>query len=74
MKKKKVYNKAYDMVCAACGARADGNYSTHRDGHGIGPQVMLCDGCGSGNKPTWGDMWKQIRYRHMEGFEMTYVK
>lgn len=47
-------------VCAFCGGAAAGNYGIHRDGFGVGPEVDLCDGCGSGLKPTCEEIWDLI--------------
>lgn len=38
--------------CAACDNEAGTTYGIHRDGFGEGPEVMLCDDCGSGFLPT----------------------
>ena len=47
--------------CANCGKDpTEGNYSIHRDGFGIGPEVPLCDGCGSGELPTCREIWDNI--------------
>lgn len=46
--------------CAYCGAPAQGNYSIHRDGFGVGPEVPLCDCCGSSDEPTCSDIWDKI--------------
>jgi hypothetical protein len=57
-------------VCAACGAPAQGNYSIHRDGFCDGPEVPLCNGCGSEETPTLPQIWAAIARRrkaHAEG-------
>lgn len=46
--------------CAYCGGPAEGNYSIHRDGFCIGPEVPLCDRCGSRQYPTCGEIWNRI--------------
>lgn len=46
--------------CAYCGKPAEGNYSIHRDGFGVGPEVDLCDACGSTAEPTCQDIWMRI--------------
>ena len=43
-----------------CGAPAQGNYGIHRDGFGAGPEVDLCDGCGSKPEPTCEEIWRRI--------------
>lgn len=47
--------------CAYCGRVAEGKYSVHRDGFGEGPEVPLCNRCGSGKKPTLGEIWAVTR-------------
>ena len=57
-------------ACVFCDMPAQGNYSIHRDGFGVGPEVELCDDCGSGPSPTCGEIWDEIavpssaRYAH----------
>lgn len=46
--------------CAFCGKPAEGNYAVHRDGFGVGPEVDLCDACGSGQEPTLAEIWDRI--------------
>jgi len=46
--------------CAFCGGPAQGQYSIHRDGFGVGPEVDLCDGCGSEPEPTCEVIWDRI--------------
>lgn len=46
--------------CAYCGAFAEGTYSVHRDGFGVGPEVDLCNDCGSGDSPTLAAIWAHI--------------
>lgn len=48
-------------LCAYCGQPAEGNYSIHRDGFGVGPQVPLCDGHGGGDLPTCEQIWEKLR-------------
>ena len=48
------------VTCAYCEQAAEGNYAIHRDGFGIGPEVDLCDACGSGIEPTCADIWDHI--------------
>ena len=43
------------LTCAYCGGGAQGNYAVHRDGMDVGPEVELCDACGSGTEPTLAD-------------------
>jgi hypothetical protein len=47
-------------TCSFCGAPAEGNYSIHRDGFGVGPEVDLCDGCGGAELPSCPEIWDRI--------------
>lgn len=47
-------------ACAFCEQPAEGNYSIHRDGFGEGPEIALCDGCGSKTEPTLEEIWARI--------------
>jgi uncharacterized protein with FMN-binding domain len=49
--------------CAYCLEKADGNYSIHRDGFGVGPEVALCDKHGSRPSPTCEEIWYVIARR-----------
>jgi len=46
--------------CRYCGEPAEGNFSIHRDGFGVGPEVPLCDACGGHEEPSAFDIWEQI--------------
>lgn len=46
--------------CAFCGKPAEGNCAIHRDGFGVGPEVDLCDACGSYETPTCDEIWERI--------------
>ena len=46
--------------CAYCGKAALGNYSIHRDGFGMGPEVDLCDHCGGNPEPQEAQIWAKI--------------
>lgn len=46
--------------CAFCGSPAQGKYSIHRDGFGDGPEVPLCNACGSKPEPTEAEIWSKI--------------
>lgn len=48
------------MTCAYCGAKAEGEYSVHRDGFGVGPEVDLCERCGSQPTPSLREIWERI--------------
>ena len=49
------------MSCAYCGKPAEGNYSIHRDGFDAGPEVPLCDVCGSSETyPSITEIWSKI--------------
>jgi len=59
-------DKAYELSgikCAYCGGPAQGNYSLHRDGFCQGPEVDLCDHCGSRPTPTCEQIWERIAVR-----------
>lgn len=49
--------------CAYCGGKAEGKYSIHRDGFGIGPQVPLCNEHGSRPLPSMAQIWERIKER-----------
>jgi hypothetical protein len=55
--------------CAACGAAAhpcehdNRGHSIHRDGFGVGPEVLLCCACGANETPTLAELWARIRAR-----------
>jgi hypothetical protein len=53
--------------CAACGQPAQGNFAIHRDGMDEGPEVPLCDDCGSEPYPTCEQLWERIRIRRLTG-------
>lgn len=46
--------------CVYCGEKAQGNYTIHRDGMGVGPEVDLCDRCGSEETPTCEEIWARL--------------
>lgn len=49
--------------CAYCDARIAADapvYSIHRDDFGEGPEVPLCEACGSGQTPTCEQIWAKI--------------
>lgn len=54
--------------CVFCDALAEGNFSVHRDGFSVGPEVPLCDACGSGSTPTLSDIWTKIAQRSADPF------
>lgn len=56
--------------CAACGRPAEGRFSIHRDGFCVGPEVDLCDACGSEPEPTLADLWASIAERLRRGERM----
>jgi hypothetical protein len=49
--------------CANCGAETTGEFSIHRDGFCDGPEVDLCNACGSEPTPTVFEIWENIRAR-----------
>jgi len=46
--------------CSFCAKPAEGNYSIHRDGFGLGPEVPLCNACGSTPAPSEPLIWARI--------------
>jgi hypothetical protein len=48
------------LTCAFCGRPAQGEFSVHRDGFSIGPEVDLCNDCGGRETPTLAEMWRKI--------------
>lgn len=46
--------------CAFCDVPAEGNFAVHRDGFDEGPEVDLCDDCGSGDVPSLSTIWDRI--------------
>lgn len=57
-------------TCAYCGEPAEGNYSIHRDGFCVGPEVDLCDRHGSKRFPSCPDIWERIAARLAMGEEI----
>lgn len=53
-------------LCAHCLQRAEGNYSIHRDGFGVGPEVDLCDKCGQYERPTCEEIWESLKKKTAE--------
>ncbi len=51
--------------CVYCGRAAEGNFSVHRDGMGVGPVVPLCDACGSNYEPTLYQIWARIAEKNV---------
>lgn len=54
------FERDKERRCAYCGEPAQGNYSIHRDGFGIGPEVPLCNRCGGKRTPSCQDIWDRI--------------
>ena len=52
-------------TCALCGNPAEGEYAIHRDGMGVGPQVRLCNACGSQPTPTCEDIWEALHGKRL---------
>jgi hypothetical protein len=59
---------ASNLICVFCGARAQGNYSIHRDGFGVGPEVDLCNNCGQDVSPSCCDIWETVAKPSTEPF------
>lgn len=55
-------------TCAACGVTWTGDvtYFIHRDGYGIGPEVVICQLCGGESLPTTEELWSWIAERRKE--------
>lgn len=55
------FNGAIPM-CVYCTAPVEGEveYRIHRDGFGIGPELVLCVDCGSHPTPTCEEIWDRI--------------
>mgnify|MGYP000542297850 CR=1 FL=1 len=53
-------SKLLNSRCSYCGEPAQGNYSIHRDGFGIGPEVPLCNSCGAHTDPSEEVIWAKI--------------
>lgn len=51
--------------CAACGKPTPWGiqFTIHRDGFGVGPEVRLCWACGEGELPTCEELWARIAER-----------
>lgn len=47
-------------LCAFCGNPVQGHFSIHRDYIDKGPQVPLCDKCGSAAGPSACEIWAKI--------------
>lgn len=56
------------MTCAFCLKPAEGNFSIHRDGFGVGPEVDLCDACGGSETPSAGIIWGRIAQPRTHSF------
>ena len=54
--------------CAnGCGSEAGTSYSIHMHGFGEGPEVYLCDACGSEELPSMDTIWANIKRQQQEG-------
>lgn len=59
--------RSIPVPCAACGRNAEGEHSIHRDGFDDGPEVPICNACGSGEAPTCDELWERISERGLYG-------
>lgn len=50
-------------ACIHCNKVTEGHFAIHRDGFGEGPEVPLCNACGSGPTPTCEEIWARIRIK-----------
>lgn len=57
---REVENKLRQEKCAFCGEPAEGDHSIHQNGFGEGPEVELCNKCGSQPEPTEVQIWAKI--------------
>jgi hypothetical protein len=63
------------MTCVFCSQPSQGNYTIHRDGLGLGPELPLCDACGEGAEPSCGAIWAKLaadgkrRYKRARYYE-----
>lgn len=53
--------RSQGVPCAMCLRAVQGNYSIHRDGMGVGPELPLCDACGGVEGPSCEEMWLAFR-------------
>lgn len=59
-----------DLKCSFCDKPAAGNYAVHRDGFGEGPEVPLCDVCGSSSEPSLETIWNRLKVKNiLKGFQ-----
>lgn len=51
-----------EFTCAYCGKTVKGvaKYAIHRDGFAVGPEVPICNDCGSHPSPTCEEIWSRI--------------
>jgi hypothetical protein len=54
-------------ACMFCGRWADGQFSLHRDGFSVGPELPLCSDCGGHETPTLGEIWDYTALPGVEG-------
>lgn len=47
-------------TCAFCLKLAEGWFTVHRDGFGVGPEVDLCNVCAAEDGPTLEEIWAKI--------------
>lgn len=45
------------LTCCYCDEEAQGNYSVHQFGINDGPELDLCNDCGSTTNPTLEEIW-----------------
>ena len=53
------------LTCAFCGAKAEGHYSIHRDGFGVGREVNLCDRDGRSFEPSCEIIWDALKGKRL---------
>lgn len=48
------------VYCAFCGDESQQNYSVHRDGFDVGPEIWLCNNCGKDPAINLDEIWAKI--------------
>ena len=52
-----------EKECWYCGGRSEGEHAIHDTHFMDGPEVPLCNGCGSGASPSCEEIWQRIAER-----------
>ncbi len=59
-----------DTPCAACGKPSEKQYAIHQHAFCDGPEVWICNACGSKPTPALPELWAKIKHRALEGFTL----